>query len=148
MQRPKGNQGTAALSESMFRDHLYPLCDFSLSFFLFFLFLCLPSFEPVPESAGDMQGCPMLSGDLGEQEMSTSPPRRYQSDSKVLRLLLGNFPRLPPPSALHPPAHHLQLSGHPSILPIHVPVAHAPNLVDLKLKTCSASRVLSRDAAL
>lgn len=58
--------------------------------------------------------------------------------------LLRSLPRTPPPPA--PRSAPLLsacycspagLPGHPSVLPIGEPTAHAPNLVSLKLKTCS-----------
>lgn len=51
----------------------------------------------------------------------------------------GKLPALPhlAPSALCLLCLPAGLPGHPSILPIGEPTAHAPNLVSLKLKTCS-----------
>lgn len=109
-------------------------------------------FPPAPEPSGQTRATAAAMdiplGDVGRclqlrfaESKQTSIAQR--GPLPTWEAACGSYPALPicPPLSCSPAA----LPGHPAVLSMEEPMAHAPNLVSLKLKTCSTELVLSRD---
>lgn len=92
---------------------------------------------------GRICGCPHLSRWCGERPTAWVCRAHRPPGLRAPLACSEASPEPPPPAPRSAPllsacyCSPAGLPGHPSVLPIGEPTAHAPNLVSLKLKTCS-----------